>query len=231
MVETSRIAEIGFLLGEPARTAMLTALMDGRALTAGELAECAGVTPQTASGHIARLAAADLLRVEKQGRHRYHRLASAEVAQIIEGMMQIASRSAPVRRLAVGPRDEALRRARTCYDHLAGRLGVAIADALAAKGAVELETEAGVVTPQGVAFFADIGIDLAAQLGRPKRAVCRPCLDWSERRPHLAGKLGAAICRHFIDRRWVRRIEGTRALRIAPEGRAALQTLFGIREV
>src|SRR5262249_54395082 len=149
------------LVGEPARAAMLGVLLDGRALTAAELANAAGVTPQTASSHLARLTAAGLLAVEAQGRHRYHRLAHAEVARLLEGIMQVAAaiRPAPV----VGPRDQALRTARTCYDHIAGRLGVALADALAEAGHVELSRDGGIVTESGIAELAGLGIEIEAE--------------------------------------------------------------------
>lgn len=230
MVNTNQIAEIGLLVGEPARAAILVALMDGQALTATELAGFANVTPQTASSHLARLTAADLLRVEKQGRHRYHRLASPEIAHMLEGIMQIASSEPrPARKLSVGPRDEALRSARTCYDHIAGRLGVAITDALSSKGVIELDDGAGIVTADGLAYLQGHGIAVDLPDQRSRRPLCRPCLDWSERRPHVAGRLGAAICQHLFDRKFIRRIKGTRALEITPPGRAALAALFDIR--
>src|SRR5919197_6110469 len=151
----SAFAEVAALTGDPARAGMLHALMDGRALTASELARAAGVTPQTASGHLARLATAGLLCVEKQGRHRYHRIASPAVAQMMESIMQVTSgRDATRPPLTVGPRDAALRTARTCYDHLAGRLGVALADALVGGGYIELASDGGLVTDAGVGFFA-----------------------------------------------------------------------------
>ena len=198
MASNARFAEVASLAGDPARAAMLHALMDGRALTASELARVAGVTPQTASGHLARMTAAGLLQVAKQGRHRYHRLATQAVAQMIESIMQVASgleamRPAP----ATGPRDAAMRAARTCYDHLAGHLGVTLADALVAGGHVELTHDAGLVTDSGIALLGRIGIDVAlltAHHGKTTRVLCRPCLDWSERRAHLAGAVGAALC-------------------------------------
>ena len=233
MVNTNQIANIGLVVGEPARAAMLVALMDGRALTAGELARAAGITPQTASSHLARLTDAALLTAEKQGRHRYHRLASPEIARMLEGMMQIASGAdAPARRIATGPRDAAMRTARTCYDHLAGRLGVAITDALIDRGAIEFGDEAGLLSDRGVAFLEDIGVDLAPGSRRRRvtaRAFCRPCLDWSERRPHLAGRVGAAICGHFFQQTYIRRIDGSRALTVTRKGERALSDLFGIR--
>src|SRR5258705_6622117 len=172
MASHARFAEVASLAGDPARAGMLHALMDGRALTASERGRVAGVTPQTASGHLARMASAGLVQVEKQGRHRYHRLASPAVAQMVESIMQVAAgveamRPAPV----TGPRDAALRAARTCYDHLAGRLGVALADGLVAGGHVELAHDAGLVTDAGVALFGRIGIDVTSfSAGRGKRS-------------------------------------------------------------
>jgi DNA-binding transcriptional ArsR family regulator len=163
MANLSTFAEVAALAGDPARAGMLHALMDGRALTASELARVAGVTPQTASGHLARLATAGLLSVEKQGRHRYHRIASPAVAQMTESIMQVAAGLDPKRPpLTVGPKDAALRAARTCYDHLAGRLGVAVAEALAGGGYVELAADAGLVTEAGIEFLGRIGIELDA---------------------------------------------------------------------
>src|SRR5215813_5675991 len=231
MTSLSAFAEVGALAGDPARAGMLRALMDGRALTASELAHVAGITPQTASGHLARMAAAGLLGVEKQGRHRYHRLASPVVAQMIESIMQVASGPGATRPpLVVGPKDAALRIARTCYDHLAGRLGVALADTLVSGGYVELESDGGVVTDCGVAFFDRIGIDVDALMPRDgrrsTRILCRPCLDWSERRPHIAGKIGAAICAHGLAAGWIRRIAGTRAVAITPKGEQIFREHF-----
>ena len=231
MTSTAVFAEIAALAGNPARAGMLNALMDGRALTALELARVAGITPQTASGHLAQMTRAKLLAVAKQGRHRYHRLASPAVAQMVESIMQVAARSNPARpAMVVGPRDAALRAARTCYDHLAGRLGVALADAMVANGQVELASDAGLVTDAGAALFGRLGIDMDA-LGaggkRGKRLLCRPCLDWSERRPHLAGAVGAALCAHCFDKGWIRRMPGTRAVAVTPKGQRVFRETFG----
>jgi DNA-binding transcriptional ArsR family regulator len=231
MTSPNRIAEVAALVGEPARAAMLTALLDGRALTASELASVAGITPQTASSHLARLTDAAFLKVEKQGRHRYHRLAGPDIASTLEGLMQLSVNRVqpPGRTLRVGPRDERMRAARTCYDHLAGRLGVAIADALIAERAVEFDEDAGLITDAGLSLLQGIGIPLCGDAAKPsRRAICKPCLDWSERRPHLAGRLGAAICSHAFSEHWVRRLDGTRALELTPKGRQALKSLFGI---
>ena len=234
MASNAMFAQVASLAGDPARAGMLHALMDGRALTASELAHVARITPQTASGHLARMAAVGLLSVEKQGRHRYHRLASPAVAQMIESIMQVASGLEPARPpLSVGPRDAALRAARTCYDHLAGRLGVALADALVAGGYAELATDAGVVTDAGLELLGRIGIDVDALLARrgkhTARVLCRPCLDWSERRPHLAGAVGAALCTHSLGNGWIRRIPGTRAVAITPKGQRMFREAFGVR--
>jgi DNA-binding transcriptional ArsR family regulator len=207
MASNAMFAEIAALAGDPARAGMLHALMDGRALSASELARVAGIAPQTATGHLARMTAAGLLRVEKQGRHHYHRLASPAVAQMMESIMRVASDLGATRpKLFVGPRDAAMRAARTCYDHLAGRLGVALADALVAGGHAEFASDGG---PRAV------------------RILCRPCLDWSERRPHLAGSLGAEICGQSFAQGWIRRIDGTRAVAITPKGYRIFREQFG----
>ncbi len=234
MASTALFAEIAALAGDPARAGMLHALMDGRALTATELARVAGVAPQTASGHLARMTAAGLIALQRQGRHRYFRLATPAVARMMESIMEVAADHAPPRRrFAVGPRDAALRKARTCYDHLAGELGVALADALVAGGYAELDAEAGIITATGIDFLGSIGIDLEAARARRPRAtahiLCRPCLDWSERRPHLAGNVGKALCAHSFAHGWVRRIDGTRAVAITPKGHRAFHGEFGVR--
>lgn len=233
-MNTNRIAHVAALVGEPARTAMLMALMDGRALTARELADAAHITPATASRHLGLLVEASLLQVERQGRHRYHRLASAEVARVLEGLMQLAAppaQSPAPRPMVVGPRDAALRTARTCYDHLAGRLGVAITGHLLDTGAVvfDAESAAGDVTDQAVVALARLGMapDVLAATAPGRRPYCRPCLDWSERRMHLAGRLGALICHHCLDSGWLLRCAGTRALDMTPRGAVVLRDWLG----
>jgi hypothetical protein len=179
------------------------------------------------------MAAAGLVQVEKQGRHRYHRLASPAVAQMMESIMLVASRLDTVRPAPVtGPRDAALRAARTCYDHLAGHLGVALADALVAGGHVELSHDAGVVTDAGVALFGRIGIDVtsfSAGRGKTARVLCRPCLDWSERRSHLAGAVATALCTRSLEEGWIRRIEGTRAVTVTAKGQRVFCEAIGVR--
>ena len=225
MVSGNTLAEVAALIGDPARANILSALMDGRALTAGELAWHAGVSAQTTSGHLAKLAAANLLAVERQGRHRYHRLASPELAHAIESLMAVAV-AGPKRHRPTGPRDEALRAARTCYDHLAGRLGTALADSLRANGHVVVGEDGGAITDRGTRFLRDaLGIDLGSPSGRPR---CRTCLDWSERRPHFAGRLGAAMCRRSLDLGWITRAQDSRAVAITPAGRQAFAGTFGI---
>ena len=228
-VSGTTLAEVAALIGDVARANILSALMDGLALTAGELAWHAGVSAQTTSGHLAKLAEGRLVTLERQGRHRYYRLASPEVAHAVEALMTVAI-SGPKRHRPTGPRDEALRAARTCYDHLAGRLGVAIADALAARGLVILDDGTGMITPNGRRFLCDFGIDLRADDhhtggGRP---LCRTCLDWSERRPHLGGRLGAALCSRCFDLGWTARGRDSRAVTLTRAGRDGFAQTFGI---
>lgn len=234
MTSQARFAEVATLVGDPARASMLHALLDGRALTASELAALAGITPQTASGHLARLTEAGLMSVVKQGRHRYHRLASSGVAQMMESIMCVAADAAPpAKTVRIGPKDAALRRARTCYDHLAGTLAVGIADALVEKGLVEFADDAGAITSDGLTFFESLGIrDLETAGGRAsgRRVFCRPCLDWSERRPHLAGRIGTLLRDHCFAQHWVRRIGDSRALTITPKGQQAFHRYFGMRQ-
>ncbi|HLH12608.1 MAG TPA: transcriptional regulator [Methylovirgula sp.] len=219
-----KIAEIAALLGDPGRAAMLTALMDGRALPASELASLAGVMPQTASGHLAQLVAGRLLIAEPQGRNRYYRLASSQVAQTIEALMVLAGDGAS--RGTRVPKE--LREARTCYDHLGGRLAVALADKLQDRGFLVLTEEAGEVTPKGRDFLAELGVTLASAKKR-QRALCRACLDWSERRPHIAGLLGTALLNRSLELRWIARAAESRAVTITPRGRRAFAETFGIR--
>lgn len=221
------VAEVGRLVGDPARANMLAALMGGEALTAGELARHAHVSPQTASGHLAKLAEAGLLALARQGRHRYYRLASPLVGQMLEGMMAVAAFQAPPRYRPQSPIDEAMRNARTCYDHLAGRLGVAIADAMTEKGLIELDDDGGVATEMGRKFLGTFGIDTALPT-HGRRRFLRPCLDWSERRWHVAGVLGERIATHCLDLGWIKRLPDTRAVAVTAKGREGLRSTFGI---
>ncbi len=222
MKEGPVIASVAALLGDPARANILTALMDGRALTVSELAEAAGVTLQTASGHLAKLDAANLLTAEKQGRHRYFRLSGPDVAQVLEALMGLAQRTGATR-VRTGPKDAALRSARVCYDHLAGERGVALLRGARQRGLIDGEQDLA-LTEKGRAFFTDFGIDLAA-LGKGRRPVCCACLDWSERHSHLGGALGAAILSRLIDRGWVRRETG-RVLTFTCEGVEGFEAAF-----
>jgi hypothetical protein len=209
---------------------MLKSLMSGRAFTASELAHVAGVTPQTASSHLAKLAKGSLISAAKQGRHRYHRLASARIARMLESLMTVAADTdKPAFR--TGPADAHMRLARTCYDHLAGWVGVSLANAMAAKGWIEIGDDFALVTPKGMHRLAQIGIDSEpGASGSRAKPQCRPCLDWSERKPHIAGRLGAALCSHGLDEGWVRRRPGSRALDVAPAGWKALRVLFDIEK-
>ncbi len=223
MTSPSSLAEIAALVGDPSRACMLSVLMDGRALTAGELAYAARVTAPTASAHLARLAGANLVSVLQQGRNRYYRLASPLVAGMLESIMAVAAIAAPPRRVP-SRASAALRQARTCYDHLAGRLGVALADGMVARGYAELDDDAGQLTPSGAAFLQTLGVAIPTGT----RPLCRPCLDWSERRPHLSGRLGAALCEHFFERGWIRRLRDTRAVTVTDEGADMLRRHFAV---
>jgi len=218
------MAEVAALVGDPARANILSALMDGRALTAKELAFAAHVSAPTASGHLARLRSAGVLAEAKQGRHRYYRLASPLIAEMLEGMMAVAETLPNARPWRGG---EALRTARTCYDHLAGRLGVAIAERMERDGRVMLTADGGALTEAGLSFLARFGAD-PAQGGSPSRIFCRPCLDWSERRPHLAGRLGAAICTRCFALGWIERQRDTRAVTITEAGVSGFRAAFGV---
>ena len=226
MPEGPDIARIGALLGDPARINMLSALMGGQALTAGELAREANVTPQTASSHLARLADAAMIRPRRQGRCVYYALAGHEVAELIEAMDALAL-AAGLRRTRPGPKDAQMRRARVCYDHLAGELGVAMLDGLTATGAIEDRGGALSLTVAGAAFVEHFGVAPAA-LQQGRRPVCRACLDWSERRSHLAGGLGKGLLDRIFALGWARRVPGGRTVAFTPAGLAAFEQTFGI---
>ena len=223
------LAHAAAAIGDPARANILLALMDGRALTAGELAWHAGVSPQTTSGHLATLADARLISVVRQGRHRYHRLASSDVAHVIESLSELAA-AGPPRYRPTGPRDEAMRTARRCYDHLAGRLGVALATSLCERGHLvipDASEGAAAVTDEGGRFLeAEFGI--GPRPGASRRPVCRTCLDWSERRIHLAGWLGAALCQRSLELGWLEPVRDSRAILVTRLGRQGFAHTFGI---
>jgi DNA-binding transcriptional ArsR family regulator len=220
MPNAPQIAEVAALVGDPARANILVALLGGRALTATELAHAAGVSPQTTSGHLGKLFTARLIVLMKQGRHRYYRLAGPQVAHMLESIMNVAL-DGPPRFQPRSKLDDAMRHARTCYDHFAGVLGVGIADAMVAREFVVLGDEAGEVTPAGMEFLAKLGVDVSAARAK-RRVFCRPCLDWTERRSHIGGVVGAAFTRRCFDLKWVERIGDSRALKITAAGRRGL---------
>jgi len=221
------ITAVAELIGEPARAAMLIALADGRALPAGELARAAGISAQSASGHLAKLVVGGLLAVWNEGRHRYYRMASPEVGHALEALGAIATRPrAPGAQRP--PETRALHHARLCYDHLAGRVGVELADAFERSGWIRIEGEREYeLGPQGESGFAALGLDAAA-LRQARRSFARRCLDWTERRPHLAGALGAALCARMLELEWLARLPKTRALRVTHRGARELAQRFGI---
>ncbi|PWW04405.1 ArsR family transcriptional regulator [Hoeflea marina] len=220
------IATVAALIGDVARSNILHALMGGKALTATELAHHAGVSAPTTSGHLARLVDGKLVLMEKQGRHRYFRLASPAVAEILEGLGNLAA-AGPARHRPTGPKDLAMRHARTCYDHMAGRIAVALTDSLTERGLIIIEDRSGLVTDDGRRFFAGFGIDLESK-PRTARPLCRTCLDWSERRMHLGGRLGASLLARSIERGWVRTIRDSRALEVTRAGERGFTETFGI---
>ncbi|MET3853752.1 helix-turn-helix transcriptional regulator [Rhizobium sp. OAE497] len=224
MKEGPDIAQIGSLIGDPARANMLTALMGGKALTATELAAAGGITLQTASTHLSKLEAGGLLAQRKQGRHRYFALADDAVGKLLESIMGFAAGRGHLRHQP-GPKEPALRKARICYDHLAGDYGVRMLDSLIASGAINAIGDGLVVTEKGEDRFKCIGIDLHG-LKSSRRPLCRSCLDWSERRAHLAGSLGKALLSNFFDKGWARRTAESRSVIFSPEGERQFLQLF-----
>ncbi|MFL5798692.1 MAG: ArsR/SmtB family transcription factor [Actinomycetota bacterium] len=236
------IAAIAAVLADRRRCSVLMALGDGRALAASVLAAEAGVAPSTASEHLARLVAAGLISVERRGRHRYFRLAGPHVADLLEAMAVVAP-PAPIRSLADETRARAIRAARTCYDHLAGRLGVATMDSLLERGWLEGSVDGAprpaarpgtpprigglALTEPGAVFLEELGIDLDHL--PPRRPAIRFCIDWSEQRPHLAGAVGAALTARLFDLGWIRRADRSRAVRVTEEGRRGFAEAFGVR--
>ena len=228
MVAAANVVEVAALVGDTARATMLAALMGGEALTATELAYLARVTRSTASGHLAKLVNAKLLVVTRKRRFAYYRIASPLVAQMLESLKAVAAIEVPPRHRPRSAEEEAQRFARSCYDHLAGQVGVAVADALAARGYVVLSDEGGEVTAAGERFFRAFGTDLTAPAGS-RRLFCQPCLDWSERRYHIKGRVGAAILCRCMELGWFKRMRGSRALKVTPEGRDGLAEVFGVK--
>jgi DNA-binding transcriptional ArsR family regulator len=226
MSNAPQIAEVAALVGDPARANMLCALLGGRALTATELAFAGGVSPQTTSGHLGKLFAARLVVLMKQGRHRYYRLAGPQVGQMLESIMNVAL-TGPPRFQPKSKLDDKLRHARTCYDHIAGVVGVGLAECMTEREFVVLGDEAGEVMPSGMEFLSKLGVDLS--LAHAKRRVfCRPCLDWTERRSHIGGAVGAALAQRCFELKWIERVRESRALNITPAGRRGLLEFFAL---
>jgi len=223
------LAAVASLIADPARASMLSALLGNIALPAGELARLARITPQTASAHLAKLVEGNLLSVTALGRHRYFRLRDRSVAQVLESLALLAA-PARVTSLNDSLERKAIHRARTCYDHLAGALGVGLTQALMDNGFVEDHGDAYEVTQAGETWFHSFGID-CSELQQKRRAFARfarSCLDWSERKPHLAGALGAAVLRRLLDLKWLLRVRGSRAVKVTDLGRQQLQSEFGL---
>ncbi|TWF57189.1 ArsR/SmtB family transcription factor [Neorhizobium alkalisoli] len=226
MKEGPDIARIGTLIGDPARANMLTALMAGKALTATELSQAAGVTLQTASAHLSKLEDGGLIAQRKQGRHRYFALADASAGTLLESIMGFAASRGHLRHKP-GPKDPALRKARVCYDHLAGDYGVRMLDSFVCRGAIETDGENLTMTPAGHEHVAALGIDVSG-LSSGRRPFCKSCLDWSERRSHLAGTLGKALLSHVFEKGWARRSEDSRVVAFTPEGERRFLALFPV---
>ena len=225
MKDGPNIVRIAALIGDNARAEVLTTLLGGMALTATELADIAGVTKQTISAHLAKLLEGGLLAVEQQGRHRYFRIADPDVAQLLESMMGVALRTGALR-LKSSPREPALRKARVCYDHLAGELVVLAHEFMLARQ-MFVQGEAGLgLSESGRAWFAGLGIDTAALAGQ-RRCFCRPCLDWSERRNHLAGGLGAALLARYYELGWAKRLGESRVVAFSAAGELAFRAVCG----
>jgi len=225
MVAAANLVEVAALVGDTARATMLNALMGGQSLTATELAYCANISRATASSHLGKLVAARLLTVTRERRFSYYRIASPLVATMLESLKVVAAVELPPRHRPRSANDDALRFARSCYDHLAGQVGVAVADALVAMGHIVLTDDGGEVTSSGERFLSAFGVDLTL---RTRRIFCQPCLDWSERRYHLKGLVGARILDRLLELRWFKSVSGSRALQLTPSGRVGLSEIFEI---
>ena len=225
MKDGPSIVRIAALIGDHARAEILTALMAGEALTATELAGVADLTKQTISSHLAKLLDARLIVVENQGRHRYFRLADRDVAQLLESLMGVAYRTGAVR-VRSSPREPALRKARVCYDHLAGELGVLAFDSLEQRRYLRREESGLVFTSAGKRFFGATGIDVDG-LSQQRRRLSHACLDWSVRRHHLAGAVGAALLSRCYELGWAHRLKNSRVVSFTPAGERAFRQRFG----
>lgn len=218
------ISRVAALIGDPGRANMLSALMSGKALTAGELASEAGVTSQTASGHLQHLEQGGLITRARQGRHHYFTLAGADVAAVLEALMGLAAKKGQLR-TRTGPKHAALRQARVCYNHLAGDMGVALFDSLKAQGVLGVAGDALTLTEAGHAKMAELGVEISSKGRAP---MCRECLDWSERRSHLAGRLGRAVLDYVYAQEWARRDPDSRVIRFSVEGNRHFRAAFGL---
>ncbi|MEQ6853384.1 ArsR/SmtB family transcription factor [Lysinibacillus capsici] len=218
------MAEIAALLGETSRATILASMMDGRFHTASELAYMAAIKPQTASFHLAKLVEGKLIKVEKQGRHRYFQLAGEDIAQFLESFLAI-SPPPEVRSLKQSSQIKLLQDARTCYDHLAGKLGVQLTESMLNAGYLTLEGKQFVLTDEGILFFTTFGIDLTA-LKRKRRSFSHACLDWSERRYHLAGALGCELLNQFFNLGWLLRVPSIRAIKVTEKGKIGFKEVF-----
>ena len=226
MITGPMIAEIAALVGDPARATIVSALLDGRHLTASELASAARITAQTASTHLAKLTEAGLLSMVRNGRHRYFQLASPTVTDMIDGIVAVALEKRP-RYRPLSHQARALNAARMCYDHLAGRLSVDLTDAFAARDYVVLDGEVAEITRAGTRFLTGFGVELSTRRS-PRRHYCRLCLDWTERRQHIAGAVGAAITKRYFDLRWLERMNRSHAVIVTPSGRRGFLKTFGV---
>lgn len=220
------MADIAALLGETSRATILTSLLDGRLHPASELAYMAGIKPQTASFHLTKLVEGGLVQVEKQGRHRYYQLANSEVARLLESFLTISPRPV-INSLKQSNQVEQLQKARTCYDHLAGKLGVAVTDSMLNSGYIQKQEKEFVLTRQGEQFLVSLGMDLEI-LKRKRRSFSHVCLDWSERRHHLAGALGNGLLKHFFDLGWIIQMPGIRAVKVTDQGKKGFQDYFNL---
>ena len=224
-MEENKFVDIASLIGEPARAKMLWNLLDGRAYTASELAMAADISGTSASNHLAKLLGAELLKVEKQGRHKYFSFSKPEIAYAVEALAGLSGHSSKTKgNETVLP---GIKYCRSCYDHLAGFVGVKITEALEHKKAIRKSANSYAITNSGWKFLADLSID-KNELMNNRRPLTRQCLDWSERRPHIAGQVGAMLLNNMLERNWLKRIKFSRELIITTMGRSEIKTLLGI---